>query len=164
MKLIAAVDNNWAIGLKGDLLVRIPADQKYFREQTMGHVIVMGRKTLESFPGGQPLAGRRNIVITHNRDYHVKGAETVCSFDELNNLISDVDTDEIYIIGGGSIYSALMDWCDTALITKIDREFEADTFIPSLEKDPSWELISESEEQTYFDLIYHFQTYKRNGK
>ncbi len=164
MILIAAVDNNWAIGLRGDLLVRIPADQKYFKEKTIGHTVVMGRRTLESFPSGQPLIKRRNIVLTKNADFAVKGVETAGSLEELDILLKDSAPDEVFCIGGGSVYRELLDRCDEALITKIDKEFEADTFIPDLDHDPDWELVSESEEQTYFDLIYHFRTYRRNRK
>lgn len=164
MILIAAVDKNWAIGLKGDLLVRIPADQKFFRSKTIGHTVVMGRKTLESFPGGQPLIKRRNIVLTHDKGYSVKGVETVGSIEDLDKLLEGLADDEVFCIGGGSVYKELLDKCDKAFITKIDKEFEADTFIPDLEKSPEWELEEESEEQTYFDLIYYFQTYKRIKK
>ena len=164
MVLIAAVDNNWAIGLRGDLLVRIPADQKYFRSKTIGNTVVMGRKTLESFPGGQPLIKRRNIVLTRDESYSVKGVETAGSIEALDELLKGSDPDRVFCIGGGSVYRQLLERCDTALITKIDKNFEADTFIPDLDKDPEWELTEESEEQTYFDLIYYFRTYRRSSK
>ena len=164
MVLIAAVDNNWAIGLRGDLLVRIPADQKYFRSKTIGNTVVMGRKTLESFPGGQPLIKRRNIVLTRDESYSVKGVETAGSIEALDELLMGSDPDKVFCIGGGSVYRQLLERCDTALITKIDKNFEADTFIPDLDKDHEWELTEESEEQTYFDLIYYFRTYKRSSK
>ena len=164
MVLIAAVDNNWAIGLRGDLLVRIPADQKYFRSKTIGNTVVMGRKTLESFPGGQPLIKRRNIVLTRDESYSVKGVETAGSIGALDELLKGSDPDRVFCIGGGSVYRQLLERCDTALITKIDKNFEADTFIPDLDKDPEWSLTEESEEQTYFDLIYYFRTYRRSSK
>ena len=164
MVLIAAVDNNWAIGLRGDLLVRIPADQKYFRSKTIGNTVVMGRKTLESFPGGQPLIKRRNIVLTRDESYSVKGVETAGSIEALDELLKGSDPDKVFCIGGGSVYRQLLERCDTALITKIDKNFEADTFISDLDKDPEWELTEESEEQTFFDLIYYFRTYRRSSK
>ncbi len=164
MVLIAAVDNNWAIGLRGDLLVRIPADQKYFRSKTIGNTVVMGRKTLESFPGGQPLIKRRNIVLTRDESYSVKGVETAGSIEALDELLKGSDPDKVFCIGGGSVYRQLLERCDTALITKIDKNFEADTFISDLDKDPEWSLTEESEEQTYFDLIYYFRTYRRSSK
>ena len=164
MILIAAVDNNWGIGLRGDLLVRIPADQKYFRNKTIGHTVVMGRKTLESFPGGQPLIKRRNIVLTRDESYSVKGVETAGSLEALDDLLKDSEKDEVFCIGGGSVYRELLDRCDTAYITKIDKVFEADTFIPNLDQELGWELVEESEEQTYFDLIYFFRTYRRSTR
>ena len=103
MKLIAAVDKNWAIGYKNQLLVSIPSDMKQFRQKTTGHIVVMGRKTLESFPGGLPLKNRRNIVLTSNRNYQVKDAVIVHSEEELKEELKKYDTDEIFVIGGESI-------------------------------------------------------------
>ncbi|MCR4842119.1 MAG: dihydrofolate reductase [Eubacterium sp.] len=162
MKLIAAVDKNWAIGLKGKLLVSIPEDMKFFRKTTMGHVVVMGRKTLESFPGGRPLSDRVNIVLTGNKDYDAKGGRVVNSLEELDEVLSEYDSDEVYVIGGQSIYELLCDRCDTALITKVNYSYQADAWFPNLDKDPDWELAEESEESTYFDLEYRFLTYKKH--
>lgn len=106
MKLIAAVDKNWAIGNKGQLLVSIPQDQKMFRDETMGKVIVMGRKTLESLPGAQPLYGRTNIVLTADPDYRVKGASVCGSVEEVMELLRAYHTDDVYIIGGESVYGS----------------------------------------------------------
>ena len=99
MNIIAAVDQNWAIGKNNALLVSIPADLKFFREMTTGKVVVMGRKTLESFPGGLPLKNRTNIVLTKNHGYRVKGAVCVHSQAELNQLLEQYDKEEIYVIG-----------------------------------------------------------------
>ncbi len=161
MRLIAAVDKNWAIGLNNKLLVSIPADMKFFRETTTGGVVVMGRKTLESFPGGKPLKNRVNIVLTHDINYKVDDAVIVHDIDELLTEVKKYDSDSVYVIGGGSIYNALVDECDTALITYIDYSYNADTFFPNLDKDEKWKIVDESEEQTYFDLIYYFRTYRR---
>ncbi|SFK50675.1 dihydrofolate reductase [Lachnospiraceae bacterium KH1T2] len=163
MIAIVAADANWGIGLRNDLLVRIPSDQKFFRETTTGKVVVMGRKTLESFPGKKPLPNRVNIVLTRNKDYAPEGVEVVHDIDELNKLISAYDKDDVYLIGGASIYKQLIGMCDKALVTKIDKVYEADTYFPNLDADEAWEMIEESDEQTYFDLIYHFCTYiKKN--
>ena len=124
MNLIAAVDENWAIGKNNQLLVRIPADQKFFREMTTGRVVVMGRKTLESFPNGQPLKNRTNIVLTHNKDYAVKDAVVVHSMDELHEELKKYDSDDVFVIGGEKIYEQLLDECDVAHITKIDFDFD----------------------------------------
>lgn len=161
MKLIAAVDKNWAIGYKNQLLVSIPSDMKQFRQKTTGHIVVMGRKTLESFPGGLPLKNRRNIVLTSNRNYQVKDAVIVHSEEELKEELKKYDTDEIFVIGGESIYRMLEPLCDEAFITKIDHSYQADAHFPNLDADSSWVLKEESEENTCFDLEYVFTRYER---
>lgn len=161
MNLIAAVDENWAIGKNNQLLVSIPADMKFFRTTTTGKVVVMGRKTLESFPNGLPLKNRTNIVLTHDRSYRVKDAIIVYSMDELWEELKKYDSDDIYVIGGESIYRQLVDACDVAHITKIDFAYDADAYFPNLDEKPDWELTADSEEQTYFDLIYHFLKYEK---
>lgn len=164
MKMIAACDANWGIGKDNRLLVSIPADMKFFREMTMGRTVVMGRKTLESFPGGKPLKGRKNIVLTSSEGRKAEGLWTVHSVDALLKLLREDPAfagEEVYCIGGGSVYRLLLPYCDTAYITRIDHVYEADTFFPDLQSDPGWRLAEESEEQIYFDLTYHFQTYRR---
>lgn len=161
MNLIAAVDKNWAIGNKNQLLVRIPADQKFFRETTTGKVVVMGRKTLESFPNGLPLKNRTNIVLTHDADYRVGGAIVVHSMDELHAELEKYDSGEIYVIGGETIYRQLLDECDVAHITKIDFAYDADAYFPNLDERDDWKATADSEEQTYFDLEYYFYKYER---
>ena len=161
MNLIAAVDENWAIGKNNQLLVRIPADQKFFREMTTGKVVVMGRKTLESFPNGQPLKNRTNIVLTHNKDYAVKDAVVVHSMDELHEELKKYDSDDVFVTGGEKIYEQLLDECDVAHITKIDFAYDADAYFPNLDQNPDWEITGDSEEQTYFDLEYYFYRYEK---
>ena len=162
MKLIAAVDKNWAIGYKNQLLVSIPSDMKQFRQKTTGHIVVMGRKTLESFPGGLPLKNRLNIILTSNRNYQVKDAVVVHSEEELKEELKKYDMDEIFVIGGESIYRMLEPLCDEAFITKIDHSYQADAHFPDLDADPTWVLKEESEENTCFDLEYVFTRYERN--
>lgn len=161
MNLIVAVDKNWAIGNKNQLLVRIPADQKFFRETTTGKIVVMGRKTLESFPNGLPLKNRTNIVLTSDRSYAVPGAVVVHSMDELHEELKKYPSEDIFVIGGETVYRQLLDECDTAHITKIDYAFEADTYFPNLDERDDWEITADSEEQTYFDLEYYFYKYER---
>lgn len=161
MQLIAAVDQNWAIGKNNQLLVRIPADQKFFREVTTGKVVVMGRKTLESFPNGMPLKNRINIVLTHKPDYQVKDAIVVHSMDELHEELKKYNSDDIFIIGGEKIYEQMLDECDVAHITKIEFAYDADAYFPNLDEREDWELTGDSEEQTYFDLEYYFYRYER---
>ena len=159
MNLIAAVDNNWAIGKNNQLLVRIPMDQKFFRETTTGKVVVMGRKTLESFPNGLPLKNRTNIVLTHNPNYKVKDAIVVHSMDELHEELRKYNSEDIYVIGGEKIYQQLLDECDVAHITSIDYEYDADAHFPNLDTFASWKVTRMSDEHTYFDLCYEFKKY-----
>ncbi|MBQ1682339.1 MULTISPECIES: dihydrofolate reductase [Agathobacter] len=161
MNLIVAVDKNWAIGKNNELLVRIPADQKFFRETTTGKVVVMGRKTLESFPNGLPLKNRTNIVLTHNQDYEVKGAIVVHSMEELHEELKKYNDEDIYVIGGEKIYEQMLDECEYAHVTKIDYAYDADAYFPNLDEREEWELIGDSEEQTYFDLEFYFYLYRR---
>ncbi|MCD8364959.1 MAG: dihydrofolate reductase [Clostridiales bacterium] len=161
MNLIAAVDANWAIGLKNNLLVHIPDDMKFFRQTTTGKVVVMGRKTLESFPNGRPLANRVNIVLTRDPDYAVKDAVIVHDMDELHAEIAKYPSGDVYVIGGESIYRQLVDECDVAHITKINYRYEADAYFPNLDEKPEWQITADSEEQTYFDLEYYFYKYEK---
>lgn len=161
MKAILSADRNWGIGNGNKLLVSIPSDMKFFRQTTTGKVVVMGRKTLESFPNGQPLKNRTNIVLTENPDYRVKDAVIVHSKEELLKTLEQYDTEDIYIIGGESIYRMMLSYCDTVLVTKIDRAFQADTFFPDLDKMEEWEMTEEGEEQTCFDLEFRFTKYER---
>ena len=161
MKAILSADRNWGIGNGNKLLVSIPSDMKFFRQTTTGKVVVMGRKTLESFPNGQPLKNRTNIVLTENPDYRVKDAVIVHSKEELLKTLEQYDTEDIYIIGGETIYRMMLPYCDTVLVTKIDRAFQADTFFPDLDKMEEWEMTEEGEEQTCFDLEFRFTKYER---
>lgn len=161
MNLIVAVDKNWAIGNQNKLLVSIPADMKFFRETTTGKVVVMGRKTLESFPGGQPLKNRTNIVLTKDPHYQVKGAQVVHSLEELLKELAQYPAESVYIIGGESVYRMMLPYCTEAYVTKIDHVYAADTFFPNLDEDPDWILEGETDEQTYFDLEYVFAKYKK---
>lgn len=160
MDLIVAVDSNWAIGNKGDLLVSIPADHKFFRTVTMGNVVVLGRKTLAGFPNQQPLKGRDNIILSRDADYTVKDATVVHSIDELLEELKNYKDREIFVIGGGTIYEQLLPYCKYAHVTKIDYKYEADTYFPNLDELDNWRLIGDSEEQTYFDLLYYFYKYE----
>lgn len=161
MNMIVAVDENWAIGNKGDLLVRIPADHKMFRQETLGKVVVLGRKTMDTFPGGLPLKGRTNIVLTRNPEYKVKDAIVVHSVEELLEELKNYDSENVYIIGGDSVYKQMLPYCDTAHVTKIDRVYEADAYFPNLDESGEWEITADSDEQTYFDTTYHFLKYER---
>ena len=161
MNLIVAVDENWAIGNKNELLVRIPADHKFFREETTGKVVVLGRKTLETFPQGMPLKNRTNIIMSTNQNYKVKDAIVVHSVDELLEELKKYNDEDVYIIGGDSIYKQMLPYCNVAHVTKIDHAYEADAYFPNLDKMPEWEITADSDEQVYFDLTYHFLKYEK---
>lgn len=162
MKAIVAVDSNWAIGNKGKLLVSIPADQKdNFRAKTLNKTIIYGRKTLETFPQQIVLPKRRNIILSTKLDYTVRNAEVAHSKEEALRLVENENSDDVFIIGGATVYKDFLDVCDTAIVTFIDKEYEADAYFPNLDKDPDWELADESEEQVYFDITYTYRTYVR---
>ena len=163
MKLIASADKNWGIGFKNKLLVSIPTDMKFFRQTTTGKIVVMGRKTLESFPNGLPLKNRTNIVLTGNKDYRVKDAVIVHTLEELQEELKRYQSDDIYVIGGERIYRQLLPLCDTAYITRIDAAFQADTFLPNLDELEEWTMTEEGEEQTCFDLEFRFTKYERQA-
>ena len=140
--------------------------QELFNEVAKTHrkVVVMGRKTLESFPNGLPLKNRTNVVLTSDKNYQVKDAVIVHSIDEVLEELKKYDDDEIYVLGGGKVYEELLPYCDVAHVTKIDFAYEADAYFPDLDEDPDWEVTAESEEQTYFDLEYTFVKYERKDK
>ena len=161
MNLIVAVDENWGIGNKNELLVRIPADMKFFRQETTGKVVVLGRKTLETFPQGLPLKNRTNIILSSNPSYTVKDAVVVHSVDELLAELKKYNEEDVYIIGGESVYKQMLPYCKVAHVTKIDHAYEADVHFPNLDEDPAWEITADSDEQTYFDITYHFLKYER---
>ena len=161
MNMIVAVDKNWSIGKDGHLLVSIPADQKLFREETMGKVVIMGRKTLESLPGGQPLYGRITIVLSRDPAYKVKGATVCHSVEEALEETKKYRSEDIFVAGGQQIYEQFLPWCSVVHVTFIDYQYEADTCFPDLDKCREWVMDLESEEETYFNLCYTFRRYVR---
>ena len=147
MIAIAAVDKNWGIGYKGDLLISLPEDQKgVFRKYTSGHTVVFGRKTLQTFPGERLLPKRTNIIMTRNPAFEKEGAVIIHSTEELTKYLRKHRSDEVFLIGGAEIYNTLIDLCDKAIITSIKAEFTADAFFPNLDSDPAWELEEEEPE------------------
>ncbi len=161
MNLIVAVDENWAIGKGGELLVRIPADHKFFRQETTGKVVVLGRKTLDTFPQGLPLKNRTNIILSASAGYRVKDGTVVHSLEELFRELEQYDTEDVYVTGGESVYRQLLPYCNVAHVTKIDHAYEADAYFPNLDAMPEWRITAQSEEQTYFDITYHFLKYEK---
>ena len=144
MKAILSADRKWGLGYQGRLLVSIPSDLRFFRETTMGHVVVMGRKTLATLPAGQPLKGRTNIILSRDPEWTVRGATVVHSIKELMEVLKPYEDDDIYVAGGGEIYRQLLPYCDTAYVTRIDMTYQADTFFENL-KMATIETAKESE-------------------
>ena len=145
MNAIVAVDRNWAIGREGELLFSLPSDMKRFRTLTTGGTVILGRKTLDTFPGGRPLPNRRNIVITHNTAFQREGAEIVYSPEAALAAAADTDPDQLWIIGGGSIYASFLTRCKRVYLTQVDAAAEdPDTFFPNLNRLPGWSVERES--------------------
>lgn len=161
MNLIVAVDKNWGIGKDNNLLVHLKGDMKFFREKTLGKVVVMGRSTLESFPEGKPLKDRTNIVITHRNDFKKDGVIVVHNMDELAEEINKYNPEDVMVIGGASVYNELMTSCDRLLITKIDKEFDADTFIKNVDELHQFKVLKKSEVQEENGIKFQFVEYIR---
>ena len=157
MNLIAAVDQNWAIGKDGDQLCYIPADLKRFQALTTGHAVILGRKTLATFPGGRPLKNRRNLILSRNAAFAPEGADV---FADVDSLLEAAPADA-FVIGGESVYKALLPYCDKAYITKIDRAWPADSFFPDLDADPAWQVTEEWEPLEHEVLAFRYVTYER---
>ncbi|MGH4123956.1 MAG: dihydrofolate reductase [Clostridium sp.] len=163
MNLIAAVDLNWGIGYNSKLLVKIPEDMRYFKEKTLGKVIVMGRNTLESLPNKKPLEGRVNIVLTKNRSYNCEGVILCYSLEELFIELKNYNEEDIFIIGGQSIYAQLISYCDKAYITKIYKEYVHNKVLVNLDNNHQWQKVSTGEKQQFNDNIYfNFNIYIKN--
>lgn len=163
MNIIAAVDKKLGIGKNGGLLVSIPEDMKLFREETVGKVVVMGRKTFESLPQGLPLVERTNIVLTTSEDFKHDNVYVCHSVDEVLNKVKEYPTDDVYVIGGASVYEQMLPYCDTIHLTKIDYTYDADTYFPDIFKDGTWQETARSDERTYFDICYEFVRYQRKA-
>lgn len=163
MNIIVSVDKKWGIGNKGKLLVSIPRDKKLFREETTGKVIIMGHNTLLSLPGSQPLAGRKNIVLSRDKSLSIKGATVLNSVDACIDYLrkNNIKDSDVFVIGGESVYNDFLPYCDVAHITYIDYEYEADRHFLNLDISNEWSLVLETEEETYFDIPYTFRLYKR---
>lgn len=160
MNIIAAVDANWAIGKDGDQLCYIRADLKRFQALTTGHGVILGRKTLATFPGGRPLGGRENIVLSRQEGLVVPGAKVVHSMEEALAVCGE----DTFVIGGGSVYAAALPWCDTAYITKLAGAWEADTWFPDLDADGGWRLAETSAPMEEKGVGYTFCRYERVWK
>ena len=161
MKLIVAVDKNWAIGKDNGLLVHLPGDLKYFKERTFGKVVIMGRATLESLPGAKPLPKRINIVISRNAAYKKEGCIMVSSVEEAVARTAEFPQDDVIVMGGASIYQQMLPYCDTCYVTKLNKAFPADKYFPDLDQDPKFQVVWQSPPQEENGISYQFLEYKR---
>lgn len=163
MNIILAADRNWAIGKDNDLLIHLPGDLKYFKKMTTGKTVIMGRKTLESLPGGKPLPNRRNIILTRADDFQVSGAEVLNSIEDVLYLIKsgDLKSDEAFVTGGADIYKQMMPHCDKFYITKIDAELPADRYFVDLDQVDGLEITWSGPIEEYKGTKYQYVLYER---
>lgn len=162
MKLIAAVDKNWAIGYKNQLLVQIPEDMHRFKNLTQNQIVFMGKNTLLSLPNASPLFGRTNIILTSDKSFHAGHAVIVHSIKEAQKELKNYPSDNIYIIGGSSIYRQFLSYANEAFITYIQYEYTADAWFPRLDSSTEWKLKQKSEKFDYCGIKYEFRQYVRN--
>lgn len=162
MKCIVAVDQNWGIGYKGNLLTHLPGDLKYFfKPKTLNKVVVMGRKTLESLPNQKPLVDRVNIVLTTDKTYKCDGAIICHSIEDVLQIIKNYPEDDVFIVGGESIYKQFLKMCDEIYVTKINKVFKADTYFPNLDKMKDWIIKWKSDIQKYPEIEYTWCSYEK---
>lgn len=163
MNLIASADENWGIGCQGKLLCHVPADMRWFKEHTTGKIVVMGRVTLESLPKGRPLADRVNIVLSNDPGFFAEGCLVVCTLNDLFRKTACYADDEVFIIGGASVYNLLLPYCSKAYITKYYCKFPADRFLPDLDGLANWHLVYTSTDHWYEGMRYTFCIYENNA-
>lgn len=162
MKAILHADKQWGIGKNNDLMFSIPLDMKFFRETTLNKIVVMGNNTLKSFPNGKPLKNRINIVLSRSENTR-DDCIFVKSLDQLFEVLGDYNSDDIYIIGGSSIYKMLLPYCSEVLVTKVDAVGGADTFFENLDENNEFELFYESEPVVTNGYTIQFTTYKNTN-
>jgi dihydrofolate reductase len=160
MRAIVNVTPDWGIGSENRLLVRIRADMQRFRALTTGHTIIIGRKTLATFPNSKPLPHRENIILTHDPDFTADPAIICHDLDALRAVLSDRDPDAVFVCGGEQIYRLLLPYCTGALITLTDADLKPDRFFPNLNQLPNWILTQEEEPKEEGDFTYRFLTYE----
>ena len=157
MNLIVVVDRNWAIGRGGDQLVYLSADLKRFQALTMGHTVILGRKTLKTFPGGRPLPGRTNLILSRTPGLRVEGAQVCSSLEEVLARAGE----DAFVIGGESVYRALLPWCGTAYVTKVEADYPADCWFPDLDAAPDWRVAEEEGPLSQGEVSFRYVTYRR---
>ncbi len=160
MQAIVNVSPEWGIGNENRLLVRIKEDMRRFRAFTTHHTIIVGRKTLETFPGGRPLPDRENIILTRDPEYRAENAIVCRSLDELRKILSGKDPDSVFVCGGEQIYRLLLPYCSTAFVTMTETDCKADRFFPDLNRQPDWILTEGGEPKTEGETTYRFLKYE----
>ena len=161
MVAIVAVDARWGIGRDNGLLFHISDDLKRFRALTEGKTVLMGRKTLESFPNKKPLPNRVNIVLTKNKDYQAEGVVLCHDLAELPAVLENYAGKQVFVAGGGTVYAQLLPQCERAYVTKIYQTYPADTAFPNLDENPDWELEEKGEMQEEKGVRFSFDVYKK---
>lgn len=157
MNAIVAVDENWGIGRNGQLLVRISADLRRFKALTTGHAVILGRKTLQTFPGGRPLPGRENLIMSTTMDAAPEGTKV---FRDLDSLL-DYAPEDAFVIGGETVYRELLPYCGKAYVTKIHQTFDADAFFPALDDLDGWKVTETEGPFEESGLRFSYVTYER---
>lgn len=157
MNAIVAVDEGWGIGQKGDLLVRVSADLRRFKALTTGHPVILGRKTLQTFPGGRPLPGRENIIMSTTMDAAPEGAKLFRTLDDVLVYAPE----DAFVIGGASVYRELLPYCHRVYVTKLHKTFPADAWFPSLDGDREWEITESEGPLEEGGLSFTYVTYER---
>ena len=163
MNLIVACDQDWQIGHAGELLFRISDDLKRFKALTTGHPVILGRKTLMTFPGGKPLPNRSNVILSRNPDYACPGATVVRNLRELAAELERLGDPEAFVIGGADVYRQLLPYCRQAYVTRVQRRFDADRDFPDLDAHPDWELVDEGPELLSDNLPYRYCLYRNQN-
>lgn len=158
MKAIVAVDKKWGIGKNNDLLFHLPLDMKFFRETTLNKVVVMGSNTLKSFPGGNPLKKRTNIVLYPGGEAR-PDCTIVQSLDEMFEVLKAYPTDDVFVIGGAMFYKTMLPYCDTVYVTKVDADGDATVFYPNLDEHEDWTCADEGTPVTDGEYSIRFTTY-----
>ena len=157
MQAIVAVSQSWGIGQGEDLLFRLPSDLRRFKAMTTGHTVIMGRKTLDSLPGGKGLPHRRNLVLSRQSDFAPDRAEVIHSVEDILKTAED----DAFVIGGQQVYEQLLPYCARVYVTKVLSDPEADAFFPDLDKLPEWKVASTGEMLTENGLSFQYVEYIR---
>lgn len=161
LEAVAAADEGWGLGYQGRLLAHVAPDLRRFKELTTGQRVIYGRRTLATFPQGQPLPARENVLLTREGSFSHPGLRVVHSLHELGEYLSSAPERRNFVIGGAEVYRQLLPWCARAHITRLHRTFVADCFFPDLDAHPAWRLIEAGAAETWQDIPYSFCTYER---